>query len=190
MIPALKRAIPVAVAGLALYLVLPAITRTLAVWPRLSTLNPIWFAVAAGAEAASFACVFALQRLALGTKQWFAVVASGLAGPPPSAARRVAAAGQSPPPSRPWPSRPSGAGPCRPAWTAITGAKARRSSCSPDRQMSVLSATFHVFFTRIPKLFTHHSWTRLRSVAFRTVLVVGGYLRARRRDVPAATGIG
>ena len=61
-------------------MVVPSITRVLASWPRLSTLNPIWFAVAVGAEVASFTCAFALQRLALGTRCWFAVVTAGLAG--------------------------------------------------------------------------------------------------------------
>jgi uncharacterized protein (TIRG00374 family) len=73
-----KRAIAVVVAGLGIYLVLPSLTRVLAAWPRLSTLNPIWFAVAVGAEVASFACTFALQRVALGTRRWFAVVTAGL----------------------------------------------------------------------------------------------------------------
>ena len=75
-----KRAIPVAVAGAAIYLVFPSITETLASWPRLAALNPIWFAVAVAAELASFTCNFALQRLALRTKGWFAVVTAGLAG--------------------------------------------------------------------------------------------------------------
>ncbi len=49
-------------------------------WPRLSTLSPIWFSVALAAELASFTCNFALQRLALRTRGWFAVVTAGLAG--------------------------------------------------------------------------------------------------------------
>ena len=49
-------------------------------WPRLSTLSPIWFSVALAAELASFTCNLGLQRLALRTKGWFAVVTAGLAG--------------------------------------------------------------------------------------------------------------
>jgi uncharacterized protein (TIRG00374 family) len=49
-------------------------------WPRLSTLNPAWFTVAVAAEVVSFTCNFALQRLALRTRGWFAVVTAGLAG--------------------------------------------------------------------------------------------------------------
>jgi uncharacterized protein (TIRG00374 family) len=74
-----KRALVVAVAGAAVYLVLPQLMAVLGSWPRLSTLNPIWFTVAIAAELASFTCNFALQRLALRTKGWFAVVTAGLA---------------------------------------------------------------------------------------------------------------
>jgi len=75
-----KRALPVVVAGAAIYLVLPALIKVLGEWPRLSTLNPIWFTVALAAEIIAFTCNFALQRLALRTRGWFAVVTAGLAG--------------------------------------------------------------------------------------------------------------
>jgi uncharacterized protein (TIRG00374 family) len=75
-----KRALPVAVAGAAIYLVLPALIKVLGEWPRLSTLNPVWFTVALAAEIVAFTCNFALQRLALRTRGWFAVVTAGLAG--------------------------------------------------------------------------------------------------------------
>ena len=75
----LKRALLVAVAGVGIYLVLPELIAVLGAWPRLSTLNPIWFTVAIAAEVISFTCNFALQRLALRTRGWFAVVTAGLA---------------------------------------------------------------------------------------------------------------
>jgi uncharacterized protein (TIRG00374 family) len=75
-----KRGAVVAVSGLAIYLVLPSITEVLASWPRLSTLDPAWFAAAVAFQVAHFTCTFALQRLALRTKGWFAVVTAGLAG--------------------------------------------------------------------------------------------------------------
>jgi uncharacterized protein (TIRG00374 family) len=75
-----RRALAVAVAGAAIYLVLPKLMAVLAAWPRLSTLNPAWFTVCLAAELVSFTCNFALQRLALRTKGWFAVVTAGLAG--------------------------------------------------------------------------------------------------------------
>ena len=75
-----KRAALAVIAGLAIYLVFPAITEVLASWPRLSTLNPWWLIAAIGAEIAHFACTFALQRLALRTRAWFPVITSQLAG--------------------------------------------------------------------------------------------------------------
>ena len=75
-----KRAAVVLVAGVSLYLVFPAITEVLASWPRLSTLDPRWFALAVAAEIAHFTCTFALQRLALRTRAWFPVITSQLAG--------------------------------------------------------------------------------------------------------------
>jgi len=75
-----KRAAVVVVGGLTIYLVFPAITEVLASWPRLSTLDPRWFALAIGAEVAHFICTFALQRLALRTRAWLPVITSLLAG--------------------------------------------------------------------------------------------------------------
>ena len=74
------RVLAVAVAGAALYLVLPKLIAVLGAWPRLSTLNPAWFTACLAAELASFTCNFALQRLALRTKDWFPVVTAGLSG--------------------------------------------------------------------------------------------------------------
>jgi uncharacterized membrane protein YbhN (UPF0104 family) len=74
-----KRAAVVAVAGITIYLVFPAITEVLASWPRLSTLHPWWLTLAIGAEIAHFLCTFALQRLALRTRAWFTVITSQLA---------------------------------------------------------------------------------------------------------------
>jgi uncharacterized protein (TIRG00374 family) len=74
------RGLAVAVAGAAIYIVMPSLIAVFGAWPRLSTLNPIWFTVALAAEVVSFICNFALQRLALRTRGWFAVVTAGLTG--------------------------------------------------------------------------------------------------------------
>ncbi len=75
-----KRALPIAIAGATIYLVLPELLAVLRAWPRLSTLSPIWFTGALAAEITAFICNFALQRLALRSRRWFAVVTAGLAG--------------------------------------------------------------------------------------------------------------
>jgi uncharacterized protein (TIRG00374 family) len=77
---AVKRCLPVALGGIAIYLVLPRLTAVFGAWPRLSTLNPIWYAVAFGSEAVSFTCTLALQRLVLRTASWFTLVTAQLSG--------------------------------------------------------------------------------------------------------------
>ena len=75
-----KRLIVVTVAGVAFYLVLPEIVDVFHSWPRLVTLNLLWFIPAILAELTHFACTFALQRIALRTKAWFSVITAQLAG--------------------------------------------------------------------------------------------------------------
>jgi hypothetical protein len=75
-----KRVLVVALAGMAIYLVLPGLIAVLGVLLRLSALNPVWFTVAVAAEVLSFTCNVALQRLALRARGWFAAVTAGLAG--------------------------------------------------------------------------------------------------------------
>jgi hypothetical protein len=89
-----KHAVFVVMAGIAIYLVFPAITEVLASWPELSTLDPRWFAVTIAAEVGHFCCTFTLQRLALRTRVWFPVITAQLAGNAitlitPAARRRV-----------------------------------------------------------------------------------------------------
>jgi uncharacterized protein (TIRG00374 family) len=76
----IKRLLVVAIGGIALYLVFPAVTEVFASWPQLSTLVPIFFLIAFLLQVGHFACTFALQRLALRTSAWFSVVTSSLAG--------------------------------------------------------------------------------------------------------------
>ena len=74
------RIVAVIIAGLSLYVVLPALVRVISSWPRLSSLSLWWFALAVLAEVLSFVCAMALLRLVLRTGGWFAVVTAGLAG--------------------------------------------------------------------------------------------------------------
>ncbi len=75
-----KRLVVVLVTGIAFYLVLPELIAVLHSWPRLATLNLLWFIPAVVAEGAHFACTFSLQRIALRTKAWFSVITAQLAG--------------------------------------------------------------------------------------------------------------
>jgi hypothetical protein len=75
-----KRSIGLAFTGIALYLVFPSILAVFHSWPSLVHLNLLWFIPAVVAEGAHFACTFSLQRIALRTKAWFAVITAQLAG--------------------------------------------------------------------------------------------------------------
>ncbi len=77
---AVKRSIVIIIGGVALYFVLPEVVAVFHAWPRLATLNLLWFIPAVIAEFAHFACTFSLQRIALRTKGWFLVVTAQLAG--------------------------------------------------------------------------------------------------------------
>ncbi len=65
---------------LALYVLWPSMLQVFSAWPELLLLNPVWFAVMLGVEVASFAFMWALQRLALRTSKWFGVATSQLSG--------------------------------------------------------------------------------------------------------------
>jgi uncharacterized protein (TIRG00374 family) len=63
-----------------LYLLWPSLAEVFNQWRSLTQLRPEWIAVALGVETLSFVAVWELQRIALQTRSWFAVVTSQLAG--------------------------------------------------------------------------------------------------------------
>jgi uncharacterized protein (TIRG00374 family) len=75
-----KRAVPIVIFGLVIYVLAPVLAKVASAWPRLSSLQPQWAALGLVAEAGSFACTFMLKRIALRTKAVFSVVTSGLVG--------------------------------------------------------------------------------------------------------------
>ena len=75
-----KRTAAVLVAGVTIYLVFPSLAEVFSSFPKLTELSPIWFTLAFACEGAHFVCTIALQRIALGTKAWFSVATSMLAG--------------------------------------------------------------------------------------------------------------
>ena len=75
-----KRSVLITISGVVLYLVAPSVIAVLHSWPKLATLNLLWFIPALVAEAIHFACTFSLQRIALRTKAWFPVITAQLAG--------------------------------------------------------------------------------------------------------------
>jgi hypothetical protein len=76
----IRRVAAVVVTGLTFYIVFPALLRVISAWPHLSSLAPAWLVVMFVAEAVSFFCSLALQRLVLRIKGWFAIITAALTG--------------------------------------------------------------------------------------------------------------
>ena len=75
-----RRVVAIVVAGIAFYIVLPALTKVISSWPRLLHLDAVWLLFMLCAELASFFCAIALLRLVLRTSQWLSVFAALIVG--------------------------------------------------------------------------------------------------------------
>ena len=69
-----------ALTGVSLYLVFPSLVEVFGSWRSLASLAPAWLAAMAALQTAALACVWVLQRLAIGARRWRPVVTSQLAG--------------------------------------------------------------------------------------------------------------
>jgi uncharacterized protein (TIRG00374 family) len=74
-----RTVVQLAICGVSLYLVAPSVIDLLGSWRDLDELAPKWLLAMLGLQAATTACVWALQRVALHTRDWFAVATSQLA---------------------------------------------------------------------------------------------------------------
>ncbi len=74
------KTVVVVVAGITLYLLFPSLAEVFDSFPKLTSLDPIWFIFALALQVAHFTCTIALQRIALRTKAWFSVTTSQLSG--------------------------------------------------------------------------------------------------------------
>jgi hypothetical protein len=75
-----KKTAAALVFGITIYLVFPSLVAVFSSFPKLTSLEPIWFTLALAFEVASFVCTIALQRIALRTTVWYSVSTSMLAG--------------------------------------------------------------------------------------------------------------
>jgi len=74
----LHRALPLAVAGVSLYFLLPTLLRVFGAWRSLSHLAWPFAVLALVSECASYVCLWELDRIALRTRAWFPVVTAQL----------------------------------------------------------------------------------------------------------------
>lgn len=68
------------ITGLCTYLLLPRLTEVFEAWNRLDEVDLRWLPVILGAQLASFACIWHMQKLALPGATWFSVITTHLAG--------------------------------------------------------------------------------------------------------------
>lgn len=76
----ITRGLLLLITGVSLYGLAPSLLEVFSSWRQLATIEPAWLAAMVLFQAASFFCIWHLQRVALGTKQMFSVATSQLAG--------------------------------------------------------------------------------------------------------------
>ena len=69
-----------AISAICIYLFAPSIAEVFSAYDRLGDVEPIWLLPAVLCALGSFACVWLVQAIALGTRDWFSVVTTQLAG--------------------------------------------------------------------------------------------------------------
>ena len=76
----IKHIVLLLVAAVSLYLVGPAVLELFDAWPRVKDLDPLLLQLIVLAQVAAFACLWVVQRIALGSREWLPVITSQLAG--------------------------------------------------------------------------------------------------------------
>lgn len=74
-----RRGLLLAVTGISLYLLAPALLEVFGAYDELDEINPLWFVAMVALQIGSYACMWAIQRLAVRTDRWRVVVTSQLA---------------------------------------------------------------------------------------------------------------
>ena len=67
------------VTGVSLYLLAPALLEVFGAFDQLGDINPIWFVGMFALQVGSYACMWAVQRMAIRTRRWGPVITSQLA---------------------------------------------------------------------------------------------------------------
>jgi uncharacterized protein (TIRG00374 family) len=74
-----RRGVLLAITGVSLYLLAPALAEVFGAWKHLDDFNPLWIVAMLLLQVGSYACMWGIQRLALRTKRWGPVITSQLA---------------------------------------------------------------------------------------------------------------
>src|SRR5918998_5033191 len=74
-----KRGLLLAITGVSLYLLAPALLEVFGAFDRLDDFNPLWWIAMVVLQVGSYACMWAVQRIAMRTRLWGPVITSQLA---------------------------------------------------------------------------------------------------------------
>jgi uncharacterized protein (TIRG00374 family) len=74
-----RRGVLLAITGVSLYLLAPALAEVFGAWKHLDDFSPLWLVVMLALQVGSYGCMWAIQRLALRTDKWGPVITSQLA---------------------------------------------------------------------------------------------------------------
>jgi uncharacterized protein (TIRG00374 family) len=74
-----RHGILLGVTGVSLYLLAPALLEVFGAFDQLDDISPLWFAGMVALQAGSYACMWAVQRLAIRARRWGPVITSQLA---------------------------------------------------------------------------------------------------------------
>jgi uncharacterized protein (TIRG00374 family) len=74
-----RRGVLLAITAGSLYLLAPALLNVFGAYDRLDEFNPLWWVAMVGLQIGSYACMWAVQRIAMRTRLWGPVITSQLA---------------------------------------------------------------------------------------------------------------
>jgi len=74
-----RHGVLLAITGVSLYLLAPALLEVFGAFDRLDDVSPLWFVAMVALQVGSYACMWAVQRLAIRTRRWGPVITSQLA---------------------------------------------------------------------------------------------------------------
>ena len=74
-----RRGVLLAITGVSLYLLAPALLEVFGAYDRLDEFNPLWWIAMVALQIGSYACMWAVQKLAMRAERWGPVITSQLA---------------------------------------------------------------------------------------------------------------
>jgi uncharacterized protein (TIRG00374 family) len=74
-----KRGVLLAITGVSLYLLAPALLEVFGAYDRLDEFNPLWWIAMVGLQFGSYACMWGVQKIAMRAERWGPVITSQLA---------------------------------------------------------------------------------------------------------------